>query len=109
MNLLRLFVVSVVVLASTLAVAGADFQTALFNMATPMPQQAKIKITTNLRQQRGVVKVDVSLDDNTVEVVYNPEKTDARQLAEALEKMGYEPCVPHADESVKKTGSDPAE
>lgn len=89
MTITRRLVLPLVALAVGIAATAADKATALFSIEPPMLPQAKIKITTNLRQQRGVAAVEVSVPDNTVAVTYNPDKTDTREIADALLKIGF--------------------
>lgn len=48
------------------------------------------KVTENISFERGVKKLDVSLENHTVTVTYDPSKTDDRKLAEAIRRLGYE-------------------
>lgn len=47
------------------------------------------KIEGNLRFEKGVKKVQAILDDQTVIVTYDPEKTDEKKLTEAFGKLNY--------------------
>ena len=40
--------------------------------------------------EKGVKKLDVSLENHTVTVTFDPSKTDAGKIAAAIRKLGYE-------------------
>lgn len=48
------------------------------------------KIQENIAFEKGVKALEVSLDRHTVYIEFDPEKTDAKTLASAIEKLGYE-------------------
>ena len=47
------------------------------------------KVRENIAFEKGVLGLDVKLEDKTVKVVYNPAKTDPEKLAKAINKLGY--------------------
>ena len=47
------------------------------------------KVTENISFEKGVKDLEVSVDEKTVRIVYNPSKTDAAALKAAIEKLGY--------------------
>lgn len=47
------------------------------------------KIRENVSFEKGVKDLSIEVDAKTVRIVYNPAKTDARKLAEAIRKLGY--------------------
>lgn len=49
-----------------------------------------LKINENIAFERGVKDLEVSLEDQTVKVTYDPKKTDEEKLAAALGRLGYE-------------------
>lgn len=48
------------------------------------------KVTENISFEKGVVDLKCSLENGTVAVSYNPEKTSEEKLAAAIKKLGYE-------------------
>lgn len=48
------------------------------------------KIQENIAFEKGVKALEVSLDRHTVYIEFDPEKTDVKTLASAIEKLGYE-------------------
>lgn len=53
-------------------------------------QNCENKIKGNLRFEKGVKKVVTNLQEQTVTVVYDAEKTDEAKLAEAFGKLNYQ-------------------
>lgn len=47
------------------------------------------KLTDRLSFLKGVEDLHISLDQKTVMITYNPDKTDEATLAKAIEKCGY--------------------
>lgn len=48
------------------------------------------KVQENIPFEKGVKDLKISLDDKTVWVKYDSEKTTKEKLAAAIEKLGYE-------------------
>lgn len=48
------------------------------------------KVEANLPYEKGIKDMKVTLDDKTVWIKYDADKTDKKKLAEAIEKLGYE-------------------
>ena len=47
------------------------------------------KVRENIAFEKGVLDLEVKLEDKTVRVVYNSAKTDPGKLAKAINKLGY--------------------
>lgn len=61
----------------------------------------KKRIEKNIPFEKGVKDLRVNLDDKTVMVVYQNNKTDQDKLREAIEKMGYTVTV-HQDNKAEE-------
>lgn len=48
------------------------------------------KVEANLPYEKGIKDMKVTLDDKTIWIKYDADKTDKKKLAEAIEKLGYE-------------------
>lgn len=48
------------------------------------------KVEENIAFEKGVRDLEVSLENQTVKIVYDQSRTDETKLAEAIEKLGYE-------------------
>jgi copper chaperone CopZ len=48
------------------------------------------KVEANLPYEKGIKDMKVTLDDQTVWIKYDANKTDKEKLAEAIRKLGYE-------------------
>ncbi|MCR5444964.1 MAG: heavy-metal-associated domain-containing protein [Bacteroidales bacterium] len=61
---------------------------------TPTPQMhcanCENKIKNNMRFEKGVVKIETSVEKQTVVITYNGAKTDAKALQAAMKKIGYD-------------------
>ena len=47
------------------------------------------KVNDNISFEKGVKKIETSLDDKLVTITYDAAKTDETTLARAIEKLGY--------------------
>ena len=60
------------------------------------------KVEANLPYERGIKDMKVTLDDQTVWIKYDANKTDKEKLAEAIRKLGYEAEEVIPEEQTKK-------
>lgn len=89
---------AIIMLAVAAVAFAAEKATALFTLDHQMQQSCKTKITTNLRFEKGVQKIDVSLPDNTITIVYNPDKTNPDKLIAAFKKIGFNAFIIEPEE-----------
>ena len=84
------------VILSALMLMGAGKDLRVLVM-TPTPQMhcenCENKIKKNLRFEKGVVKIETSVADQTVAVTYDPSKTDVKKLQAAMKQIGYDTKV----------------
>ena len=75
---------------------------------TPTPQMhcknCENKIKKNLRFEKGVVKIETSVKEQTVAVTYDATKTDVKALQAAMKKIGYDTQVVSDKPQVDKKG-----
>ncbi len=72
------------------AKSAAKTETVVFTVAPQMTcQNCENKIKSNLRFESGVTDIVTSLQNQTVTVTFNPEKTDRNKIVEAFKKIGY--------------------
>lgn len=83
------------IMASLLLLAGGKNMHVLVMTTTPRMtcQNCENKIKKNMRFEKGVVKVETSIKEQTVTVTYNADKTDVAALQTAMRKIGYETRV----------------
>lgn len=82
--------------ALTIAVMmfAADKATVCFTVNPNMVcQNCENKIKTNIRYEKGVKSIETSIDDQSVTIVYNPDKTNPEKIAKAFKKIGYTATV----------------
>ena len=98
---------SILMIFVAVAMFAADKATTVFTLDHQMSEHCKMKINNNLRFEKGVQKIDVALDKNTITIVYNPEKTDDQRLLQAFKKIGFnavvvKPAVKEKSDAKKK-------
>lgn len=86
LSLILMLTVSVVLYA-------ADKVKTVFTLDHQMSEHCEKKIKSNLRYEKGVKDVVVSLKDNTITVTYSPDKTDKEKLIKAFKKIGFNAVV----------------
>lgn len=89
---MRLFIVITLLFASIGAFA-ADKTTEIFTLDHQMSTHCEKKIKENLRFEKGISKIDVSLKENTITVTYDPQKTDTEKIIEGFKKIGFNASV----------------
>lgn len=97
-----------IVASLLLAVGGKETRVLVL---TPTPQMhcanCENKIKGNLRFEKGVSKIETSIDQQTVVFTYDPAKTDVATIQKAMKKIGYDTKVLSdkavADKKTKKT------
>lgn len=101
--LTALFVACVSLLAS-----AADDVHVLFTVNPPMHcVGCENKIKGNLRFEKGIKGITTSVENQVVDIRFNPEKTDVSHLIEAFRKIGYEATpIEDCDDSEAAAPSD---
>lgn len=88
------------------AVQAKDIKTVIF---TTQPQMhcasCEKKIKGNLRYEKGVKRIDTSVEQQKVTVKYDANKTSAEKLQKAFKKFGYEARQVKANEKVEREAS----
>ena len=81
------------------AAQAKDIKTVIF---TTQPQMhcagCEKKIKGNLRYEKGVKRIDTSVDEQKVTVKYDADKTSADKLQKAFEKIGYKASLVNTSE-----------
>ena len=83
------------IMASLLLMAGAKEMRVLVMTPTPKMhcESCENKIKKNLRFEKGVVKIETSVKEQTVTVTYDASKTNAENIQTAMKKIGYDTKV----------------
>ena len=93
-------------IASLLLMAGSQDLRVLVMTPTPKMhcESCENKIKKNLRFEKGVVKIETSVEAQTDTVTYNPAKTNAENIQAAMKKIGYDTKIvsDHSKEEKKK-------
>ena len=74
---------------SSLVVYAAERATDVFTLDHQMSQNCEIKIKNNLRYEKGISKIEVSLKENTITITYDPKKTDTEKIIAGFKKIGF--------------------
>lgn len=72
---------------------AADKVKTVFTLDHQMAKTCETKIKTNLRYEKGVKDIVVSLKDNTITITYQPDKTSDAELLKAFKKIGFNAMV----------------
>lgn len=78
-----------ILMFATLGMFAADKTTAVFTLDHQMSTHCEKKIKENLRFEKGVNSIEVSLKENTITIDYNPDKTDTEKLIKGFKKIGF--------------------
>ena len=81
--------ISLTLLFSSLLAFAADKTTEVFTVDHQMSQMCEKKITSNLRFEKGISKIDISLKANTITITFDKEKTDTEKILQAFKKIGF--------------------
>lgn len=98
------------IMASLLLIAGTKDLRVLVMTPTPNMhcENCENKIKKNLRFEKGVVKIETSVKEQTVTVTYNASKTNVEKIQVAMKEIGYETKVisDKPKEEKKKSGQE---
>ena len=100
---MRKVIMTLAITLMGVAAQAKDIKTVIF---TTQPQMhcasCEKKIKGNLRYEKGVKRIDTSVEQQKVTVKYDADNTSAEKLQEAFKKFGYEARQVKADEKVKR-------
>ena len=98
------------IITSLLLIAGTKDLRVLVMTPTPKMhcENCENKIKKNLRFEKGVVKIETSVKEQTVTVTYNASKTNVEKIQVAMKEIGYETKVisDKPKEKKKKSGQE---
>lgn len=103
---MRKVIMTLAIALMGVAAQAKDIKTVIF---TTQPQMhcasCEKKIKGNLRYEKGVKRIDTSVEQQKVTVKYDANKTSAEKLQKAFKKFGYEARQVKADEKVEREAS----
>lgn len=93
----HVFIAVVALLSSTTIIKGQSLKpnfndTVLFAVEMEC-KSCKLKIEKNIAFEKGVKALDVSLEKNAVQVVFDTRKTNVENLQRGFKKIGFEASV----------------
>ena len=100
---MRKVIMTLAITLMGVAAQAKDIKTVIFPTQPQMHcARCEKKIKGNLRYEKGVKRIDTSVEQQKVTVKYDADKTSAEKLQEAFKKFGYEARQVKADEKVKR-------
>lgn len=100
---MRKVIMTLAIALMGVAAQAKDIKTVIF---TTQPQMhcagCEKKIKGNLRYEKGVKRIDTSVEQQKVTVKYDADKTSAEKLQKAFKKFGYEARQVKANEKVER-------
>ena len=103
---MRKVIMTLAIALMGVAAQSKDIKTVIF---TTQPQMhcasCEKKIKGNLRYEKGVKRIDTSVEQQKVTVKYDADKTSAEKLQKAFKKFGYEARQVKANEKVEREAS----
>ena len=92
----------VTLFALILGMSGSNLRVLI---VTPSPEMhcesCENKIKSNMRFEKGVKKIETSLERQEVTITYDPKKNNVEGLQKAMKKIGYDTKVV-SDKELKK-------
>ncbi len=91
--------------ALTISVAGAkDIKTVVLTTTPPMHcEGCEKRIKDNIRFEKGVKKIETNVEQQTVTITYDADKTTVENLIKGFEKIKYVAREVNDGEQVKDT------
>ena len=90
---MRKYLLMMVLPIITMTAAAQKTQTTDTLLVTTTPQMhcanCEKKIKSNIRFVKGVKKIETSVPQQTVTIIYDPRKSTYQDIAKAFERIGY--------------------
>lgn len=83
--------ISIIVILTAFVIASArDLYMVTYKVQPQMHcENCKKKIKDQLKFEKGVRAINISIKEQTVKLTYDADKTDTQKLSESLKKIGY--------------------
>lgn len=85
---MKLLVIITLMISSVMAFAGNKV-TDIFTLDHQMSEMCEKKIKSNLRFEKGISKIDVSLKENIITITFDEDKTNPEKIIEGFKKIGF--------------------
>lgn len=89
----KILALFIMLFAFVVTASAADKATEIFTLDHQMSIHCQKKIMENLRFEKGVSKIEVSLKENTITITFDPAKTNTDNLIRAFNKIGFNASV----------------
>ena len=80
----------VVALLSVAAVLAKDIRVVIFKVSQMHCENCEKKIKSNIRFVKGTKKIDTSVKEQKVTIIYDSKKASYKDFVAAFKKIGYE-------------------
>lgn len=88
---MKRFILSLAVALSATTLMAKDIKTVIFTTSPQMHcENCENKIKKNIRFAKGVKQIATSVENQTVTITYDADKTTPDAITEAFKKLGYE-------------------
>jgi copper chaperone CopZ len=92
---------------TTLSIMAKDIKTVVVTTTPQMHcNNCEMKIKNNLRFEKGVKKIETSIDAQTVTITYDADKTNVSKLLDGFGKFGYSARELKSGEKVDKNSDE---
>ena len=85
----KMYLLFALLISAVVTYAADPKVTDIFTLDHHMSSHCEKKIKENLRFEKGVSNIEVSLKKNTITITYNPTKTNREKLIKAFKKIGF--------------------
>ena len=89
----KLIMLLAVLFLSVGTMMAKDFRTVVFKVEQMMCQNCEKKVKDNIKFEKGLKKFTTDLEDKTVTITYDAEKTNVEKLQAGFKKFKYEAVV----------------
>ncbi len=80
-----------------------DIRTVVFTTSPQMHcESCEKKIKNNIRFEKGIKRIETNVDEQTVTIKYDAEKTTAEKIQEGFKKIGYDARILKEGEKVTR-------
>lgn len=84
------FYILILFLTSVGAMFAKDLKSVTFHVPQMVCENCEAKVLKNIRFEKGVKEIETDVEQKTVTIVYDAEKTDPGKLVKGFAKFKYE-------------------
>lgn len=103
MSTKKMFMFLCFAMLSIVAVVAKDLKNVTFNVPQMVCGNCEKKVKDNIRFEKGVKDIKTNLDDHTVTITYDADKTTVENLVNGFKKIKYDVTCKDASAECSKT------